>query len=274
MRKVKLAVLVSSVFVLVLALTIPVSAGMLIPVSEKAKEKSKGIENSPVISQVAEGLVINTPGLDRIVYIHYKKGFAKPPWAGGGKDKNGSKCYGFLVNGAKWKDLPQDLVIDPDYSGLSQTNVVSAITAGAEEWAGNTSADLYGDYSVVNDASWDDTVPDGRNELLFGNYSEPGVIGVTIAWGYFSGPPKTREIVEFDILFDTDYTWGDATIDSSVMDLQNIATHELGHGFGLGDLYELSCSEETMYGYSDYGETQKRDLNSGDIIGIQKLYGM
>ena len=98
------------------------------------------------------------------------------------------------------------------------------------------------DYS----STWDDDSPDGRNELLFGNYSKSGVIAVTIIWGYFSGPPPWREIIEFDILFDTDYTWGDASTDTTVMDLQNIATHELGHGFGLADLYESSASEETM----------------------------
>lgn len=57
------------------------------------------------------------------------------------------------------------------------------------------------------------------------------------------------------------------------MDLQNIATHELGHGFGLADLYESNASEETMYGYSTEGEIKKRSLYSGDIAGIHDLYG-
>ncbi len=57
------------------------------------------------------------------------------------------------------------------------------------------------------------------------------------------------------------------------MDLQNIATHELGHGAGLIDLYDAVASEQTMYGYSTKGETKKRDLNTGDIAGIQDLYG-
>jgi hypothetical protein len=128
---------------------------------------------------------------------------------------------------------------------------------------------------IDHEATWDDEPgeTDGRNELLFGPYSDPNVIAVTVVWGYFNVPPKYREIVEFDILFNTAYAWGDADIDSGSMDVQNIATHELGHGLGLGDLYETTAWQETMYGYSDYGETMKRDLYLGDIAGIQSLYG-
>jgi predicted Zn-dependent protease len=60
------------------------------------------------------------------------------------------------------------------------------------------------------------------------------------------------------------------------MDLQNIATHELGHGFGLADLYNTQSQTQilqTMYGYASLGETMKRDLASGDIAGIRALYG-
>jgi hypothetical protein len=225
----------------------------------------------------------NGKGPQKIVLIHYKNGFAKPacnnngicePELGEKKScadcRNGgngeSTCYKFLAKGVKWKDLPVDYVIHPDLD-------TGAISAGAEEWDSHTSANLVGSYSIDNGATWDDEVPDGRNEMVFGDYDQAGVIAVTIIWGYFYGPPGQRRITEFDILFDTDFTWGDATKDSSVMDLQNIATHEFGHGFGLGDLYETSCIEETMYGYSTEGETSKRDLNAGDIAGIQELYG-
>lgn len=233
-------------------------------------------------------------GLEKIVFIHYKKGFAKPPCdndgvcepelgenpscadckngGGNGNGEEESTCYAFL--GAKWKDLPVDYVIDPDNpDGLSQNFVTNAISAGAEEWGSHTSADLFGSYTIDHSATWDDDSPDGRNEMVFGDYPQSGVIAVTIIWGYFRGRPSNRRIVEFDILFDTDFAWGDATKDPTVMDLQNIATHELGHGVGLGDLYNTACVEETMYGYSWEGDTQKRDLNAGDIIGIQELYG-
>ena len=227
----------------------------------------------PVLSVALAKKPDNTPPpLEKIVIIHYKRGHAKPSWAGGGnKESPNYKTYG---KGIKWKGLQVNIVIDPDnLDGLSQSFIVDAITASAEEWDGNTESDIYRTYTIDNSSTWDDDAPDGRNELLFGDYSESGVIAVTVIWGYFSGPPRWREIIEFDILFDTDYTWGDASTGATVMDLQNIATHELGHGFGLADLYESSASEETMYGYSTEGEIKKRTLNSGDIAGIQDLYG-
>ncbi len=78
--------------------------------------------------------------------------------------------------------------------------------------------------------------------------------------------------MDYDISFETNYEWGNATIDPKMMDLQNIATHEIGHGIGLSDLYN-SCTEETMYGFSSFGEIEKRTLNLGDITGLQKMYG-
>ncbi|MBA7681586.1 hypothetical protein ES703_89926 [subsurface metagenome] len=72
------------------------------------------------------------------------------------------------------------------------------------------------------------------------------------------------------IFDDVDFDWGIA--DENKMDFENIATHELGHAVGLGDLYDSKCSEQTMYGYASNGETKKRTLESGDIAGIQSLY--
>jgi len=216
------------------------------------------------------------PILERRVFIHYKRGYGRGPPPGKGppsKEDDHSGHYGFLGKGVKWKDTPASYVIAPDNpDGLTEGFIVNAITASAEEWDKHTSIDLFGAYSIDYSASWDDDAPDGRNELVFGDYPQEGVIAITIVWGYFSGPRGLREIIEFDIMFDTDFTWGDAAeLGDAVMDLQNIATHELGHGAGLDDLYY--CELETMYGYSRYGEIMKRDLYTGDIAGIQKLYG-
>lgn len=41
------------------------------------------------------------------------------------------------------------------------------------------------------------------------------------------------------------------------MDFENVATHDLGHRVGLADLYDAKCSEQTMYGYADYGKPRR-----------------
>ena len=221
----------------------------------------------------------NPPGLEKIVFIHYKKG-AKPPWAGGGKGQ--TSCYDFLGKGVKWRTLPISYIVDPDNGdGLEESYVTMAVQAAAEEWDSHTGTELFNNVPIIDySATWDDDAPDGRNEIVFDYYPDSNVIAVTVVWGYFTGPPSAREIKEFDILFNDNYLWGNADPDNdgiadniSVMDLQNIATHELGHGIGLDDLYEDVCYMETMYGYSDYGEVIKRDLNTGDIAGLQELYG-
>ena len=213
------------------------------------------------------------PPREKIVFIHYKKGYAKPPWAGppdnGGGDEG---YYEFLGKGVKWKTTEISYVID---DGL--TDFAPAIQDSAEEWDSWTSSELFNDdYDIVSDGTWDgweDSSYDGRNEFVFGDYPQEGVIAVCVVWGTFRGPPDQREIIEFDVLFDIDFIWGDATSNPDVMDMRNIATHEIGHGVGLADLYDGAASEETMYGYASYGEIKKRDLYIGDIAGIQELYG-
>jgi len=217
------------------------------------------------------------PPLEKIVFIHHKKGHVKPP--GVGKPNGDSGEYKLLGKGVKWKAETIALYIDSSNSGLTQSFVEEAVRIAAEEWDdgacsdwGGVEIDLVDEYHTMSGATFDEDSPDGKNEILFG-WEEPGTIAVTIIWGYFGGPPKTREIIEFDILFNTYYAWGDAETEENVIDLQNIATHEIGHGLGLADLYDTDAAEETMYGYADYEEMNKRSLYKGDIAGITALYG-
>ena len=253
-----------------------VSASMIIPVNEKAKENAKAPENSVVIDNtdagewelVAPNIRSRVKGeLVQYEIIHYKKGYGKQGTAGA-KVPN---CYGFIsATKPKWKSLPAGYVINPSNpQGLSESFITSSILTSAETWDFATSKELFNNaYGIDYTAKYG--VQNYKNALVFGNYPEAGVIAVTSIWWN----PATKSIVEFDILLDTDFLWGDATLEPSKMDLQNIATHELGHGVGLGDLYSSTCSEVTMYGYSNYGETKKRTLEKPDITGLQTLYGI
>ncbi len=200
--------------------------------------------------------------LERVDFIHYKKA------AGGfGKPARPDACYKLM--GVKWSALPVAYVINPtNPSGLSEAFVISAVSTSAEVWDVATSKELFNNaYAVDYGAHYG--VQNYVNAIVFGDYADNNVIAVTSVW--FSR--RSKQIVEFDMLFNVKYVWGDATVNSSVMDLQNIATHELGHSVGLSDLYTSSCSAVTMYGYSSNGETSKRTLEQPDVAGLQKMYG-
>ncbi|MEX2393403.1 MAG: matrixin family metalloprotease, partial [Actinomycetota bacterium] len=55
-------------------------------------------------------------------------------------------------------------------------------------------------------------------------------------------------------------------------DIRSIVTHELGHVLSLLDLYDADSLHQTMMGNAEYGETRKRTLALGDIIGLQTAY--
>ncbi len=177
------------------------------------------------------------------------------------------RCYDLL--GIKWKTFPIKYTINPINSqGIEQSFIVDALSKSTRTWDNATSKRLFGSYTIDPNAPFG--IFDGKNTLAFGlNHPNPSVVAVTYTWYYST----SKKIVEFDISFETDYPWGDGTVDPLKMDLRDIATHEIGHGVGLDDLYSLSCIDETMFGYALIGEINKRTLNRGDISGIHALYG-
>lgn len=247
--KVLIAILVGFLVISVVAV------GLLVG-NDKAKEKPNG-----------PGEKAKAQNLKKIEFIHWKKGFGKPtcnnngicepelgekgncPDCKNGGEEPPTKCYAFMGQYGKrylkWSELPITYVINPTNSGLD--DVTTAISAGAEHWDSYAGTELFND-TYIEDESVSYRVQDYTNAISFENYySDPGIIGACTVWYN----PATKEIVEFDIVFETDYTWGyagptneDDLGNTDIMDLQNIATHELGHGLGLSDVY--NCSEVTM----------------------------
>ncbi len=250
---------------IVLAL-VPVAAASL---NNDAQDGNQGVD----VQSVKEDIVGVTRDGDLLIkglIVHYKdKDNKVKSIKPSGSSSSGSGCYKLL--GYKWNpdQLPVKYVINPGNPfGLTQDFITSTLFNSAETWDNATSTELFSNiYQIDPSAKWG--IYDGKNSMVFGNnYADSRAIAVTTYWRSLVG----KRLLEFDISYETDYKWGDATIDPSKMDLQNIAVHEIGHGIGLADLYN-SCTQETMYGYSGYGETRKRDLNAGDISGLQKLYG-
>jgi hypothetical protein len=95
--------------------------------------------------------------------------------------------------------------------------------------------------------------------------------GDTIALCLYWYDTRSGRLLDADIRLNSSLPWATSG-DGGSYDVQNIATHELGHSLVLLDLYGKGDAERTMYGFADKGETKKRTLDSDDINGVKALY--
>jgi len=271
-------------------------------VAAKPADASKGhrrVVIPPRAVEVAPGVFSLGTAMDkgRVVegyaIITHKKGFGKPTgcnydgkcqgWedadcddctGGGSEEPDTSDCYEYMAKRAKWKVIEDYIVETTNTRGLSDEFVRVNFALDIDKWEIAAGMDILGDELTGTVDGADLVKPDDKNEVYFADVADAGAIAVTIVWGIFGGPPPFRELVEWDQVYDdVDFDWSeDATGSDTEMDFENIATHELGHSVGLDDLYKAECSEQTMYGWADYGDINKRDLEDGDITGVYNLY--
>lgn len=250
----------------------------------------KAVEVAPGVFELGT-TVVDGQVVEGYAFINYRKGFGKPTgcnndgrcqgWEdpvcadcqGGEPVPDDSSCYGFLAKGAKWRWVEPYVVNPTNTRGLGEAFVTSNLAMDIAKWESAAGVNILGDGSSTSETLVADLEsPDNLNEVYFADIDSPGAIAVTIIWGVFGGPPSQRRLVEWDQVYDeVDFDWSSSG-EALKMDFENIATHELGHSVGLDDLYEARCSEQTMYGWADYGETKKQTLEAGDIAGVKKLY--
>ena len=153
----------------------------------------------------------------KVVHVFYKEGFGHKPnhdKGGGPPDKEGKGggegCFA-ITKEVNWK-APESYIINPTNSdGLTHSFVESVINSNIEKWDSQVSSDIFGSSSVDTTAIPILDSPDNNNIVIFGDLDESGTIAVTVIWGVFSGPPQTRGIVSWDMIFeDPDFLWGDA----------------------------------------------------------------
>lgn len=122
--------------------------------------------------------------------------------------------------------------------------------------------------SVNIDTSAHCTSSDGTNETGFGTLPS-GTIALTCTW--FSGSTAN----ESDMRMNKDsFNWitDEGSGCQTAMNVDDIATHERGHTFGMDDEYNSSHDEMTMYGYSNSCETKKETLSLGDMLRLESIY--
>ncbi len=204
-------------------------------------------------------------------FVHYAKDSDRAKKAKPTQDD--SNKYKLL--GVKWADTIQYEVNTAGSNFVGAGDVTGILEDSLETWDTAITSDfeLFNDVLVPTTETFvGGTEPDYINRIVWQNFGGPGTIAYNSYWFYTA----TREMIESDVVFNSYYDWADC-IDGGVdcsnkMDLQSIATHEFGHN-GLADLYNRPARPLTMYGYSGFGETKKQDLATGDMLGIQALYG-
>jgi hypothetical protein len=134
--------------------------------------------------------------------------------------------------------------------------------------------------------------PDGKSEIMYGPITIPGHednLALTIT---FSNA-QTGEVLESDMIFNSTHSYGMLTTSDPIRgstttasvsvgsstsaatcddkyDLQSVATHEVGHFFGLGEDFDVKTA--TMYYTTGRCETNKRALHASDETTIDALY--
>ncbi len=231
-----------------------------------------------VLSVPVQAKKVKEP-VDRGVFIDYAKakgGKGGGGGRGGGGGKGGpptdqSRTYKY--SGVHWEDPDVEYRVDQASSGMDPAAALSAVQAGFNTW--ETEFNPFGlpDMSIIDYSHNPSPVTnsggpslDGENSISWGK-TPSGAIAVTYYWYYRAG----KRLVETDMILSNELRWS-TTGASTAYDVQNIVTHEAGHTLVLLDLYNTKDSELTMYGYGSLGETKKRDLGIGDMLGVERIY--
>jgi hypothetical protein len=163
----------------------------------------------------------------------------------------------------RWYTTEEYWVNTANNYGFVPSQVVSVVSSSANAWDDETSATVFSYQGTTTRSAG---TRDGYDVVDWGTYSSANVIAVTFIWSV------RNRIVETDTRMNTNWAWS-LSGEANKMDTQNILTHEFGHWIGLDDLYKNADYWLTMYGYADYGQTNKQTLGSGDINGLQAVCG-
>jgi len=156
-------------------------------------------------------------------------------------------------------------------SDVPSASFITYATASFQTWEDDQGS--FFDFTYLGTTAAVSGTEDGVNVVGWTSIGG-STIARTWTWGnYLPGNYDSLRITETDVQFDNTKLWSAQPSGvSGRYDVQNIGTHEAGHTFGLGDMYDSEDSEHTMYGFGATAETKKRTLEWGDQAGIRALY--
>ncbi len=174
----------------------------------------------------------------------------------------------FLYLGYHWPGpdpMGEPYLVNVNTADVPPDQALQAIQAAADTWTNVAGADfqfVYGGTTTATDAS---NPPNDRNEVLWKDEGNTGVLGTTWYW-YWS---TTKEIFEADMVINDYYNWDTSGAPAGdEFDLQSVVLHEFGHFLHLGHDDNPGA---VMYPSIAPGVVA-RTLHANDIAGIQYIY--
>jgi chitodextrinase len=149
--------------------------------------------------------------------------------------------------------------IDPAWQAVGNNSA----TAAMSEWNRHSGAEIQFVYFSSVSTGTGGSKVDAKNSIWAAAIDgSGGILAQTYAWYNTSN----NRIVETDVIVDRVESWS-----VTGLSLVQVLTHELGHAWGLDDLYSTTDRWETMYGYYSGAAGS---LYCGDKRGVQALYGV
>jgi hypothetical protein len=164
-------------------------------------------------------------------------------------------------------------------AGMSQDSIKSAIVAAFNAQKNSVNNCNYDDQvsasSMFQDfgskrANFSGTNCGTQDNSSVWDVGDLDTVALTCTW-YNDGDVKEADtrINTTDLNFTSD---GASSSCSDKYDVQSVATHEIGHIFGLADVTGDTHANLTMYGTGQKCSNKKRTPGAGDILGMRSLY--
>ena len=245
---------------------------------EKAATQTKATN----VAAGAPALAPKTRQTIEILYSETHDESERPRAASSGACPNATTCTAHQLQRARWStDSTGKLTLKWKYNDAGRRNLrapegllESAIRSGMAEWhKWNSNVNFaYGGLTTATFGARgrDGTCDDGTNTIGW-NKMDREIIAQVITCLDSSG----RRVVDTDLALNVTQHWEDvqgAPESRHTFDIRSIVTHEIGHILSLADLYSNDALYMTMMGNARYGETRKRTLGLGDVIGVQNAY--
>ena len=169
----------------------------------------------------------------------------------------------------RWTSLPMKFNIEQGtLNGMSAAQCQQAIRAAYQTWA-NVSCSYFtaSDLGLVGGGSAN--TGDHKNSNSFPSFWKASFPSNALGFTRTIYDPASGKILDADVFYNPNNVWSN-TGAANAVDLQAVATHEIGHEMGFNHSPHTTA---TMYYAVGKGNTGPRSLHSDDIAAVCYSYG-